>query len=126
MSILDDLKTQLETDSVTGGATGWTCYLGGQQETPDKTITIYETGGDQTPDQFDSGSTYPTFQVRGRGAAFGYEALRTKMQAVYDSLNNATIAGYTYVFAIDSAPIGIGVDGNNRPQLVWNFRAMKT
>jgi hypothetical protein len=126
MSILDDLKSQLATDGVVDGATGWGCYLGGQPETPDKTITIYETGGDGEPDQF-SGTehTYPTFQVRGRGAAFGYEALRTKMQDVFNSLNNVDISGYVYVYPVDSGPIALGYDGNNRPQLVWNFKVMK-
>jgi hypothetical protein len=101
-------------------------FKGYQPHTPDKTITIYETGGpepDQTP-----GTThdFPTFQVRGRGAEFGYEALRTKMQEVFDTLNNASISGYVYVFGVDSGPIPLGYDKeDDRPQLVWNFKTMK-
>jgi len=126
MSILDDIGTQLTTDGVVGGASGWTLAKSYQPATPDKMITIYETGGkepDQTP-----GTThdFPTFQIRGRGVEFGYAALRTQMQAVFDSLNNATISGYVYIYAIDSGPIALRFDtAENRPEMVWNFRTMK-
>ena len=126
MSILDDIGAQLTSDDVVGGVTGWTLFKSYQPKSPDKTITIYETGGpepDQTPG---TGYDFPTFQVRGRGAEFGYEALRSKMQDVFNSINNATISGYVYIFAVDSGPIPLGYDKeDNRPQLTWNFKTMK-
>lgn len=126
MSILDDIGTHLTTNSVVGGATGWTLFKSYQPASPDKTITIYETGGpepDQTPG---TGHDFPTFQVRGRGTEFGYEALRTKMQEIFNTLNNASVSGYVYILALDSGPVSLGYDKDgNRPQLVWNFKAMK-
>lgn len=126
MSILDDMGTHLADNSIVSGATGWTLAKSYQPATPDKVLTIYETGG-PAPDQTQgTGHDFPTFQVRGRGEEFGYEALRTKMQEVFDSLNDAAISGYVYIFAAESAPIPIGYDKNsNRPVLVWNFKAMK-
>jgi len=125
MSILDDIGTALDAASVTGGVTGWTLYKSYLPDSPDLAIAVFETGGptpDQTQgDKFDE----PSFQVRGRGEAFGYDALRTKMQEVFDALNDATVSGYTFIFADSSGPIPMGYDKNDRPELSWNFSTMK-
>lgn len=125
MSILDDIGAKLEADNVVKGATGWGLGKGYMPSSPDQVITIYETGGPE-PDQTDgTPHTFPTIQIRGRGVEFGYSELRTKMQEVYDSLNNSVIAGYVYVYPVESGPTPIGFDKeNNRPELTWNFRTM--
>jgi hypothetical protein len=126
MSLLDDIGDKLIADGVAGGVTGWTLYKSYQPDSPDKAVTILETGGpdpDQTPG---IAHTFPTFQMRVRDSTFEYEAARTKIQEVFDSLNNATITGYVYVFAKDSGPILLRYDAaDERPELVWNFRTMK-
>ncbi len=129
MSILDDVGSLLITDGVAFSDTtvDWALFKSYQPESPDKCITLYETGG-PTPDQTNiTTHTFPSFQVRGRGAEFGYAALRTKMQAVFDSLNNSTISGYVFIYAENSGPLTLGYDkSQNRPELVWNFSTMKT
>lgn len=126
MSILDDIGTKLVDDNVVGGATGWVLHKSYLPATPDNVIALFETGGaapDQTPG---TAHDFPDFQVRGRSSEFTYDVLRDKMQEVFDSLNDATLSGYIYTFAIQSGPIPMGFDKqNNRPELVWNFRTMK-
>lgn len=126
MGILDDIESKLVADSVGGGVTGWSIYKSYQPDSPDKVITIYESGG-SVPDQTSGiGYSYPTFQVRGRGVEFGYSELRVKMDEVLSSLNNATISGYVYVFPDDSGVIPLGYDSaNNRPMVSINFSTMK-
>jgi len=126
MSILDDVGDKLVADAIVSGATGWTLYKSYLPATPDKAIALFEAGGD-APDQTPgTAHDFPDFQVRGRSAEFTYDVLRTKMQEVFDSLNDATLSGYIYTFAVQSGPIPMGFDKqNNRPELVWNFRAMK-
>lgn len=126
MSILDDIGTHLTSDGVVAGATGWALGKSYMPPDPDKIVAIFETGGgapDQTP-----GTAYefPTFQVRVRGSKFGYEAARTKIQEVVDSLNNATVSGYIYIYPVQSGPIVLRYDrDDNRPELAWNFATMK-
>lgn len=130
MALLDDILTQLVTDSVVRGATGWEIVLSYMPPEQEKMLAVYEQGGG-APDQTD-GTRYdmPTFQVRGRGESIKdvddpYSTLRAKMQEVFDSLNDSVISGYVYMFADSSAPIPIGYDANLRPEMTWNFSAMK-
>jgi hypothetical protein len=123
MPLLDDIGTAIANAGLTGGATGWTLCKSFEPATPDKTVTVYETGGaapDQTPGE---AHDFPTFQVRVRGAAMGYDAARTKLAAVYAALNDVTISNYVYVFSRGGA-ISLGYDENNRPRIVMNFGTM--
>lgn len=126
MSILDDVGDLLTTDLIVAGNTGWALGKGYTPPSPDKIIVIYERGGlppDETPGDAHS---FPEIQIRGRGAEFGYAALRIKMQEVYDSLNNATLAGYVYCYPNQSGPILLQIDkADNRPVLIWDFKTMK-
>jgi len=126
MSILDDIGDKLVADAVVNGATGWTLYKSYQPDSADQTVTLLETGGEE-PDQTQGiAYTFPTFQARVRGAELQYDVARTKIQEVFDSLNNSTIAGYVYVFASESGPIPLRYDtADERPEIVWNFRTMK-
>lgn len=125
MALLDDLIAHLEAEGVVGGSTGWTAYASYLPDTPNRVIAVFETGGGE-PDQTD-GTPYdlPTFQVRGRAGPHEYALLRDKMQDVFEALNNATPAGFVYIFATTSGPLDLGRDTNERPHLSWNFRCMR-
>jgi hypothetical protein len=126
MALLDDIGDKLVADAVADGATGWTLYKSYQPDSPDKSVTVLETGGpepDQTPGV---AHTFPTFQVRVRDSTFEYAAARAKMDEVFNSLNDATVSGYVYIFAADSGPLPLRYDAaDERPELVWNFKTMK-
>ena len=126
MSILDDIGTVLSDAGLVDGASGWKLYKSYMPDSPDKAIALFESGG-KIPDQTTGTShDFPDFQVRGRAGAFGYEILRTKMQAIFNELNDSTISGYIYVFASQSGPMPMGYGkGDNRPELSWNFTTMK-
>lgn len=125
MALLDDINTVLETGSVVAGATGWEISLGTVAPTPDKIVAVLETGGFEVDQYSDPPVGEPTFQVLVRGIKGGYAATRTKMQEVFDTLNQGTIGSSIYVFALSSGPISLGVDDNERPELSWNFRVRK-
>ena len=125
MALLDDIGTYLTSQNVVGGETGWTLAKGFEPPTPDKIVTIYELPGDE-PDQTEGTKyDYPFFQTRVRGEEFGYEETRTKVQAVFNALNDADISGYVYVFARQSGPQSLGHDGLTRPILTLDFAVMK-
>lgn len=126
MSLLDDIGDKLIADGVVEGATGWKLYKAYLPDSPDQCVVIYESPG-PAPDQ--TGGTkyeFPGFQVFVRGADFGYSAARTKMQAIFNSLNDADIAGYVYIYAADSGPVLDEADkSDNRPVLFMSFVTMK-
>jgi hypothetical protein len=95
-------------------------------EEQDQVVTIIEAPG-EIPDQDASGEpehNFPAFQVRIRGARFGYQVARVKAQEVFNSLNNADLSGFGYIFA-DNAPFFLQYDKNSRPELVVNFSSMQ-
>lgn len=124
MALLDDIKTRLEAQSVTGGATGWTAFKGFLPDTTDKVVAIFETGG-ETPEMAMGGVDYPkpTFQIRIRGDIRDYAVARTKAQAAIVALHRFEVNNQT-LFAIQSAPISIGNDKSDRPNLTANFRVV--
>lgn len=124
--LLDDIGARLVAQNVAGGATGWNLAKSFIPETPDQVVSIMETGG-QVPNQFEtSAGGIVTFQVQVRGAEFEYDVARTKMAAAFTALNQANIAGYVFVYALQSAPLSLGIDQNNRPELALNFEARIT
>ena len=133
--LITDVLDYLEAQSLIGGVTGWTRAAGYLPPSPDQVVAIFETPG-EVPEVVPEGSTeqaydVPGFQVRARGGEFGYSALRTKIGAIYRSLHGSTLSpttgdpGYVYVYGVQSGPLPMGNDGNNRPELVWNFVAMR-
>lgn len=124
MALLDDVLSTLVTAGVVDDSS-WYGFKSYMPPTPDQSIAVFETPGED-PDQSD-GTAYdlPGFQVRIRGEKFEYDVARTKAEAVFSALNNATISGYVYVFAATSAPLPMGYDKSDRPELSWNFRCMK-
>jgi len=125
MALLDDIGDFLTAQGVVGGATGWTLRLSHLTPTPDKVVVVYETPG-LAPDQtVGLGAEFPGIQVRARASALDYESLRSKLQDIYNVLNNATISGYVYCYAQQSGPLPMGLDENERPGMVWNYQLMK-
>lgn len=125
MSLLDDIGAKLTSDGVVGGATGWTLGKSYLPPSPDQVVALFETAGPEADQTEGTRYDEPTFQVRARGATFEYDQLRDKMTEVFNSLNDATIAGFVFVFAVQSGPLPLGYDENNRPELSWNFATMK-
>lgn len=133
--LIDDVFDFLTARGLIGGSSGWAGFCGFLPPDPDKVIAIYETPG-EAPDNFSAGSVpsqydRPSFQVRGRGDVHGYEALRLKMGAIYRALHNSELTPatgdpvYTFVFSEQSGPHHLGLDDSSRPELTWNFRAMR-
>ena len=121
MALLDDIKTQLDTDSVTGGATGWVCMLNYMPDSGDKIIAAYETGGFAPEKRFGAGNTtaQPTFQLILRADEWDYSEARTKASAAINSLDYVTISTQT-IFVVGS-PIALGKDAENRYMISINF-----
>lgn len=126
MDLLDDIGQKLIDDGLVNGDTGWKLYKSYLPPSPSQAVAIYEMPGpepDQTP-----GTAYefPAFQVFVRGNEFEYDVARTKIKEIFNSLNNADISGYTYIYASDSGPLLDLYDKeSNRPVLFWSFRTMK-
>lgn len=125
---LDDLSAALVTSGVgqaTNPAADWFIYLGYFQDQPDRAICIYEQGG-EAPEELWA-IDRPGAQVRVRGSADDYEAVRTKIKDVFLNLHaqEAAIgAAYVFFYAKHSAPISFGIDEKRRPSLAYNFRSM--
>jgi len=124
VALLDDVLATLDAQGVTGGATGWTAFASFLPDTTDKVVAVYETGG-EAPLMAMQGANYPrpTFQVRVRGAVRDYQDTRTKAQEIYTALHRYSVNNQTF-FAVQSGPLSIGNDANDRPNLTINFRVM--
>lgn len=120
--LLDDVEATLAAASLPPD--GWTLYKGILPPSPDRVVALFETGG--YPPQTASDFPVVTFQVRVRGAAYGYAAARQVVEDVLAALHGAQPSGYVYVYAMQSAPALLGYDTqDNRPELAINFRAMR-
>lgn len=117
------------------GATGWTSAKEYMPPSPDKIIAVFETPGLE-PEIVSEGVTetaydQPGFQIRARGAAHGYAAMRDKLTAIFAALHGVSItgttnnAGYLLVRAVQSAPMNLGHDEKSRPEATWNFLTVR-
>lgn len=124
MALLDDIIARLDAQSITGGATGWTAFASFLPDSPNKAVAAFETGGD-VPEMAMAGTNYPkpTFQIRIRGDESDYQVTRTKAQDAITALHRFEVNNQTF-FAVQSAPISIGNDKNDRPNLTVNFRVV--
>lgn len=134
MLVIDVLDFLVEEDLIEG-ETGWTRAAAYLPPSPNQVIAVFETSG-PPPESKPDGSTEteydePTFQIRGRGDEFGYEALRAKMGAIYRALHGSELSPeegdpqYVFVYATQSGPFQLGLDKDNRPGLTWNFKALR-
>lgn len=131
--LLDDIAAYLVTQGIgvaTSSASGYRVVKGFMPPNPDKVIGLFETGG-AAPNRYPGDLDYPRFQVRVRGAAFGYSTARQKLWSVFTTLqavdNTTTLNGWVYVSVeAVSDVIGFPLDSNNRPEVVMNFRALRS
>lgn len=130
MAVLDDMIAHLTTALIVEGDTGWEAvedFMPDGENTPDTVVALTPTGGPQP--ELSTTVRYPTFQVRVRGVASsaGYQAMKAKMEEVYQSLlaiSNETVNGVEYAYVIPSSEIlSMGRDKNNRPEIARNFRS---
>lgn len=135
MSLLADVLDHLTVAGLINGSTGWTGYAGYLPPSPDQVIAIFETPG-EPPELVKDGSDeiaydYPRFQVRGRGARHGYAALRSKLGAIFAELHGSSLSpasgdpAYVLVRAVQSGPLPLGLDDNDRPGMTWNYTAIR-
>jgi hypothetical protein len=138
--LLDELANLLIAQGVgvlpgSTNVTAWTIHKGFQPpalsaSTPGS-ITLYETGAlDDQPNAADDLPERPTFQVRLRGTPLAYSAARTKCDAVrnaFYTVGNENLSGrYFAHVTMPTAPIGLGVDANQRPEFTLNGVAIRS
>ena len=121
--ILDSIKSHIQAAGVAGGETGWGLFTGFLPDTPDKSVAIFELPGGE-PETLSENETLSRveFQVRVRGAERDYQSARTKIQEIFDILHNQPVSGFIYVFAIQSGPMPLGNDRQDRPNLTQNYK----
>ncbi len=125
MSILDTVGDKLVSDAVVDGSSGWTLcksYMPDNLDNAtDQVVAVFETGGAfPTP-----GLEYPDLQIIVRGLAYEYDLVRTKVDDVVASIDDATLSGFIFVY-LSNSPIPLGYDANNRPSVSLNFNAAVT
>ena len=125
----EDIKDMLESSAygVDGLAFGTNVFIGTMPDTPDLCVGLYDTGG-YPPDEAQSGTYYPTLQIRVRGGA--YRAAYLVAQSIRNSLHQITnetynSTRYIYIFASGDV-LYIGKDDKDRPLFSINFRVAKT
>lgn len=133
--LLDDIGDHLVAAGVVDGATGWSLFKSFLPPTPDQAVAIFETPG-QPPDVLKDGDgtpsyDYPGLQVRVRGSGMDYATARQKIYDIFEALHQAEPDGVSgdptivYIYAVQSAPMPLGHDPSNRPELTWNFQIMR-
>ena len=139
MALLDEMARQLiaQAVGVAGTTASWSVFKGWEPETPDQSISIFETGGRENQPHDDSlygMLDFPTFQVRVRGAgqdfSTGYPAARAKIAAArtaLERLSPGTVLGRYYCqVTANGEPISLGHDASHRPRFTLNFTALRS
>jgi hypothetical protein len=127
--LVDDIGAALVAANIghtTATAADWRIYFGYLQDPPDRAICIYETGGEMPETNWLIDR--PSFQIRVRGNPDDYQAVRTKIQDVFNLLHAGEVAvgtDYVFIYAVQSGPIPLGQDEKRRPHLVQNYKVMK-
>jgi|SRR5665213_207411 len=138
--LLDDIGQELISEGLVGGETGWILYKGFLPASlptnpTEQIIALFETGVGE-PDiirDFSTGEKSfdnTSFQVRGRSAVNSYQALRNKMEAIFNALHQtepAKVSGqnYVYVYCKQATPLPLGKDDANRDSMTLNFSVMR-
>lgn len=101
---------------------GTTLFVSFEPDTPDRCITILDTGGFDP----DVAATYerPTIQVRSRDKASQYQRAYDTIKDIADTLHGSryTTNSTTYVIWQQGDIFYLGRDDNNRVLLTANFR----
>lgn len=121
---VDAIASHLTTAGVV--TTAWPAHKLGVHDSPDQSITIYETGGPEPEQASDRRWRRPTFQVVARAAVGEAQAANLKAMAVLTTLDRASVSGFDHFRATQSAPFPIGPDPLGRPLFAVNFRAGET
>lgn len=131
MALLDDVAGYLVAQGISpAGTTGdWSVAKGYEVDTPDRLITLVETGGlpNERPDV---GLDRPTFQVRIRGPNFSVQnalstamAKATAVKFALDSVGDMRIGPSSRYYAhirVVHDPLNLGYDNTNRPTYALN------
>jgi hypothetical protein len=130
--ILSDLADFLTTGSI---ATKGTNLFNGDRmpDTPDELVMIRTTQGLESSRTMGNAVgtailDMPRFQVEVRSTTFTLaDTLCRNIRGALDNLSNQTINGtvYHHVEALQSEPLSIGMDDNQRHSVVLNFQVMK-
>lgn len=136
MALLSEVRAFLIAQGVgvSGSTANWAVTMGTVVPTPDRLITLFETGGFQDELHESNPITRPTLQLHVRGAAVssGYAQARAKVEAAQTALlavrtGTTGLSGRTYVCLVPQGqPISLGQDANNRPRLVQNWMALRS
>jgi len=124
-----DVANYLVSEGIIGGSTQWAVWLEHVPPAPDRGIAIFVTPGYE-PEIAPEGSSdviygRPGIQVRGRSAPRLYQELHGKMQDIHRALHaNVNINNCLLIRAVQSAPMNMGIDDNNRLELALNFVAI--
>lgn len=124
-----DVKNKLEADGVAtfGATSGWAMYIGEEPDTPDQTVTLYDTtAGEPNPKWLQD---EPHVQIRVRGTRADYTGAYDKVYQIMDlllGLPQQTLGGTVYVgiWALGD-PHLLGYDDNRRPVFTLNLRMVR-
>ena len=130
MALIDDIIAALATAGLgqtTSDTADWRLRGAYLQQGPDRSICVYAAGG-KAPEPGQP-VTYPSIQIRVRGAPNDYAAVAAKEEAIFQFMQSGNApaqfgAGYVYCYAQQSAPMPLGQDENRRPSVVRNYRLM--
>lgn len=140
--LLDEVGGYLAAQSLasSSGANGWVLYKGWLPDSTvlaDKAVALIETGG-MPPSPGRIEVEYPTFQVKVRGGVLmqstgAYLAARTEAEAIKTALHglgpvqlpssSAASAWYYRDIVALQSPAFVGMDAQQRPVFVCNYRA---
>lgn len=108
---------------IPGSNSGWAIFVSSEPESPNTTITFFDTGGSAPNPRFLLDN--PSVQIRIRGNVDGYSEAFAKAQELKDlflGLPSQDINGTRYVaITMASDVIPLGLDDSGRPKMVLNF-----
>lgn len=111
-----------------GLATTGSAYVNWFPPNPDDVVSVFAYAGGAVERTHDSsGNANPSIQVRVRSASA--TTARLKIQNIFnhlDGITNTTIGGsfVLRIEALNSGPIPLGRDENNRTEYTWNFSVL--
>ena len=126
MSLLTDIRNHLITNSIVEGVTGWTCYISYLPPDPDQAITIMDLGSEEPDNTENTKYDMTMARILIRAPKLEYDTAQTQFESIFDTLHDATISGYIFVYALNATPIVIGYDQNERPVISLEIKAFKT
>lgn len=128
MALLDDIASHLVSKSI--GTIGTDLFLGYMPDQPDNCVGVFEYAGEPMELTMGTGDAVlerPGLQVRARNKS--YSAAKTKIDSVVTALHGLaeqTLNSKRYLLVrANQSPESIGMDQNNRSELVVNFSVLK-